>query len=210
MVAVPASTARAWAVGQNYETGGRRVEFSSLLPIAEASPPTLSFWNIVELYVLGKITRHHGVRLPNVRTALEFVQKQLGIDRPLIHQEFKTNGVDLFIERYSGLVNASASGKGQLALRGMLEHALERIEREPDGLAISLAPYRLSPEEPQYVEINPRRAFGRMIIKGTSVPTSILRQRFLADESIDSIASDYGLSRDQVETAIRWETGVAA
>ena len=210
MVAIPVSTARAWAVGQSYESRGRRIKFNPLLPIAESSPPTLSFWNVVEVYVLGKITRQHGVRLPKVRTALEYVQTKLGIERPLIHQEFRTDGVDLFIEQYSRLINASDNSRGQLALRGMLEHALARIKRDDLGLAISLAPFRHSPKEPQFVEINPRRAFGRLVIKNTSVPTSVLKQRFLAGESIDSLAGDYGLTRDQIEAAIRWETGVAA
>ncbi len=48
--------------------------------------------------------RSHGVKLPNVRSALDYVRKQFKSTRPLIDQAFQTDGLDLFLERYGWVV----------------------------------------------------------------------------------------------------------
>jgi len=64
----------------------------------------------VEAHVLAAIRRRHGVKLPKVRAALDYVRKQFQVERPLIDQAFQTNGLDLFVERYGDMINASREG----------------------------------------------------------------------------------------------------
>jgi uncharacterized protein (DUF433 family) len=163
----------------------------------------LSFWNLVEAYVLATIRRHHHVSLQKVRKALRFIESELGLARPLIEEEFLTDGVDLFVDKYGGLINASR--EGQVAIRELLAASLKRIVRDPKGLADRLFPWVRSPGEPRLVEIDPRRAFGRLVVTGTGIPTEVLAQRFRADESIADLCRDYGLSAGEVEAALRWE-----
>ncbi len=199
---VPVSTIRVWAVGRRYPTQRQGPKTARpLFSIADAQPPTLSFWNLVELYVLACMRRQHGVPLPSVRRALHFVQKELSVQRPLIEQTFLTDGKDLFIERYTQLVNASDAG--QLTL--LLTQSLQRIEADAQGLASKLYPWRLKPDEPRSVEIDPQRAFGRLIVTGTGIPTAALAERFRGGDSVEALANDYDLSREQIEAAIRWE-----
>jgi uncharacterized protein (DUF433 family) len=47
-------------------------------------------------------------------------------------------------------------------------------------------------------------------VVGTGVPTVEIADRCKAGESIDSLAMDFGLSREQVQEAIRYELPVAA
>lgn len=200
---LPASTVRFWTVGTEYRTRTGRKRSLPLIPLAEKDPPTLSFWNLVEVYVLDGIRRHHKVTLQKVRKALRFVEERMEIDRPLIEQEFLTDGVNLFIDRYSQLVNVS--DEGQLALRDLLRESLARIERDPKGLANRIYPWLRSPNERRDVVIDPRLSFGRPVLAGTTVPTEILGERFRAGDSIQDLARDYRLRPDQVEVAIRWE-----
>ena len=62
------------------------------------------------------ILRHHGVKLPKVRTALDYVKHHFRIERPLIDQAFQTDGLDLFIEHCDILINAFTQA-GQEAMK---------------------------------------------------------------------------------------------
>jgi uncharacterized protein (DUF433 family) len=53
------------------------------------------------------------------------------------------------------------------------------------------------------VVVDPRRAFGRPVIAGTSVPVTDIRGRFDAGDSIGTLAGDYDLRADQIEEALR-------
>ena len=66
--------------------------------------------------MLAAIRRGHGVALQRLRKAIQFVQRELHVERPLIHAKFKTDGVDLFVDQWGKLVNASKDG--QVAMRG--------------------------------------------------------------------------------------------
>jgi uncharacterized protein (DUF433 family) len=200
---LPRSTVRVWAVGQ-------RRGASSILPLIKPAmrrPPTLSFWNLVELYVLASIRRRYKVSMPRVRRALQYVSRELGKSRPLIEEELLTDGVSLLVDRFSRLINVSE--EGQIALRRVLEASLQRIDRDPKGLAQRLYPWTKDPAEPRHVVIDPLRSFGKPMLDESGVPTEILAERFHAGDSIKALARDYGLDPELIEVALRWETRAA-
>jgi uncharacterized protein (DUF433 family) len=166
----------------------------------------LSFMNLVEAYILAGIRRQHGVGLPQVRRALDYVQEKCGKDRPLIDQSFQTDGRFLFIEQIERLVNASKGG--QLVIPDLLPQ-LQRIERDPAGLPAKLYPctraaLACNPEsDPKIVVMNPRVSFGRPSVGG--VATSTIWSRFCAGDSPAHLASDYDLPPEAIEEAIRCE-----
>lgn len=194
---LPATTLRTWVAGT-----------ARMIPVASARPPMLSFWNLVEAYVLAALRRHHLVPLQRVRKALRYVERELNTKRPLIQQQFMTNGLDLFVEQYGRLVNASRAG--QTEMRELIEASLDRVERDPKGLATRLFPWTRAPEEPREVELDARRAFGKLVIAGTGIPTAIIADRLRAGESLEHLAKDYDLKLEQVGAALRWELGVQA
>ena len=138
-----------------------------------------------------------------MRKALAYVSDHLGVERPLVQQTFYTDGADLFVEGFSELVDVSAAG--QLALRQLLTTCIRRIGADEKGLASSLHPWLLQPNEPAFVEINPRRAFGRLLLTGTGISTEAVAERFWAGDSISHLAADYKIAVDKVEAALRWE-----
>ena len=202
------NTLRTWLVGQSYQTkaGPRRAQ--PVVHPASSKPLGLSFWNLVECSVLATIRKDHEVSLQKVRRALTFVAKELGKRRPLIDQDFSTDGVHLFVERYGRLI--AASEQGQTAMRDILEAGLTRIEGDESGLASRLFPWRSDPREPRIISVDPRVAFGQPVLVSTRVPVDVIFDRFRAGDSIDHLAEDYRVDRDRIEDLVRKWFGSAA
>lgn len=202
-LSVPVSTIRAWAVGiKRPGTQDEGTKFQAVIRPAGREPLSLSFWNLVELYVLTSLRRRHQVPMPEVRKALLYTARELQVERPLLDQTFYTDGVDIFVERYAQLVRTS---DGQLAMKELLEATLARVDRGADGKVQRLFPWLMEPKEPHFVEIDPERAFGRLVLSGTGVPVQSISERFGAGESIAELAADYRMSSAQIEQALRWE-----
>ena len=123
----------------------------------------------------------------------------------MVSQQFSTDGIDLFVEHYGALIQASQAERNQLELA--IHTHIQRIEADDQGLAIKLYPFTRSHEEnnPRIVVVDPRIAFGRLTIDGTGIATSILKERYSAGDSIDDLAADYECDRLSIEEAIRCE-----
>ncbi len=174
------------------------------------TPPLLSFFNLIEAHVLDAIRREHGIPLPKIRIALDYLSRRFPSEHPLAIQEFESDGLNLFIEKFGQLINISQSG--QLAMRAILEAYLRRIERDPLGFPCRLYPFtrKGTPDEPRVVVIDPYVSFGRPVLVGTGVPTAVIADRYKAGESIESLADDYGRNRLEIEDAIRSELQLEA
>jgi uncharacterized protein (DUF433 family) len=204
-VRVPVTTLATWVRGRTAATV--HAEPVILLP---SGSRLLSFQNLVEAHVLGAIRRHHGVPLQRVRKALRFVQKRLAQPHPLITARFETDGVDLFVDELGKLLNVSQDG--QVAIRVALQASLRRVEHDVDGLAARLFPFVCSgdADEPKSIVVDPRISFGRPILAKTGIPASTVVSRLKAGEPLQSIASDYGITLEQVTDAIRCALPAAA
>jgi uncharacterized protein (DUF433 family) len=176
----------------------------------------LSFTNLVELFVLADLRKVHGIPLQRVRTALRYVEDKLAIQRPLVRAEFKTDGIDLFVEQLipdskkSALLNASSGG--QVAVREALSARLERVEWDEKKIAARLFPFVRSDTaaQPLTIVIDPRMGFGRPVIAKTGIRTSVVAERFRAGESAPDLARDYDVEVEQIEDAVRCEYQAAA
>lgn len=207
---MPTATVRSWTVGRPYPaTSGQRY-FQPLITIRDQKPRLLSFTNLVEIHVLRAIRKQHNIELDKVRTALDFITDKLKVSHPLAHQEFRTDGIDLFVEQYGSLVNASRAG--QMLLKDAFAAHLERVEPDDSGLAIRLYPFTRSREEnnPRLVVIDPRVAFGQLVIEGTGIPTSLVAERYRSGDSIEDLAEDYRCEPLNIQEAIRCELPIAA
>lgn len=214
ILGLPVATLKAWSFGQAYRlpsSGALRRSRAVIRP-ADAKRRLLSFANLCELHVLSAIRRHHKIPLPKVRASVDYVRGKLGSDRPLLDRDFKTNGIDLFVSHASTLLNVSQ--QGQEAMRGEFETALARIERDHSGAPIRLFPFSRSSSadknQPKTVVIDPRLAFGRPVISETAVPTAIIIDRFRAGDSMAEMAGDYGVRKEDIEEALRFEQRLAA
>ncbi|MGH7205063.1 MAG: DUF433 domain-containing protein [Nitrospiraceae bacterium] len=211
---IPRTTIRDWASGRYYrgKTGER---FSKpIIPVPDPRTKLLSFMNLVEIHVLDAIRRKHNISLEKVRITVNYLSKQFPSRHPLADQEFATDGLDLFIEKFSKLINISQ--EGQLAMQAVLQAHLHRIERDLKGIPVRLYPFTRKrdlqefQEEPKAVVIDPQVSFGRPVLAGTGIATAVIAERYKAGESVDELADDYGLKRLQIEEAIRCELWLEA
>jgi len=128
------------------------------------------------------------------------------MNRPLAQAQFGTHGVDLFVEELDRILNVSRHG--QVEMGELIRVHLQRIERDPHGVPIKLYPFtRKQPrkESLKSVVMDPRIAFGRPVLVGTAVPTTVLADRFKAGDSLNDLAEDYGAQPQAIEEAIRCE-----
>ncbi|MBW4521978.1 MAG: DUF433 domain-containing protein [Scytolyngbya sp. HA4215-MV1] len=204
-LSIPIGTLRSWLHGRYYPVEEGKRYFEPLIQRPNTTTSQLSFTNLVEAHVLRVIRQVHGVRLDKVRTALDYIDQRFNIPHPLARIEFQTDGINLFIESVGRLINVSEHG--QLAMQAVLEHLLERIEWDENGIAARLFPVtRMKDQDaPKVLVIDPSISFGRPVLIGTGIPTAILAERYKAGESIDTLAHDYGCDRLQIEEAIRCE-----
>jgi len=209
---MPVATLRAWCVGYDYQAGAKR--FKPVIRLDGKKSEGLSFLNLVEAHVLSAIRRQHRIPLPKIRQALDYVAKHLQLERPLSQAQFATMGVDLFVEELDRVVNVSR--EGQVEMADLIRTHLRRIERDAHGMPIKLYPFTTKPtinsaaaqhpaESERTVVIDPRIAFGRPVLVGTSVPTAVLADRFKAGDTLSEMAEDYGAQQEAIEEAIRCE-----
>lgn len=207
---IPRATVHSWVVGRSYPTKrGKRLFKPVIEPPSEARG-LLSFVNLVEAHVLDAIRREHEIRLDKIRSAIQYLQSEFGSSHPLADHRFATDGLDPFVEKYGHLINVSQSG--QLAIKELLQAYLRRIERDAAGFAVRLYPFtrKRQQDEPKAVVIDPYISFGRPVLAGTGIPTSIVAERYKAGESVEQLADDYGRASLEIEEAIRCELELEA
>lgn len=195
---VPKSTLRSWVLGRAYtrRDGPAR---SERIIIAPGHGEALTFTNVVEAHVLSALRNEYELELSKIRRAVRYVRTTLKIDHPLAREPFKTDGVDLFVERLGELLNVSRAG--QKAMREVLEGHLERVEYG-GGSAVRLFPLHRR-DAPRTIVIDPRVAFGRPVIDGTAAPVEDIAARHQAGDGVADIAADFGVTTEQVEEALR-------
>ena len=199
---VPIKTLEYWAFG--------RKPISPLIRAASRNPRALSFMNLLECHMLASMRSLYNLRLPKIRRALAHLHKTTRYKHPLIEEPLYTNRVDLLIKEIDRLVNVSRGG--QLAIAGIVEAHLERVEYDKQIGMFRFYPFvrERSPAEPKFIVINPALGFGKPVIAGTGISTAVIASRFNARESIPELAKEYGLEEKQIEEAIRWETRAVA
>ncbi len=207
---MPRETLRSWVHGRSYVVAGQAKRSPALIQLDDSDQKYLSFINLVEAHVLAAMRRRHGVKLPKVRAALDYVRSKFDSARPLIDQAFQTDGLDLFVERYGDMINVSR--EGQNAMKELIAAYLQRIDRDPIGVPFRLYPFTritesaLSPkDDPRVIVMNPAVSFGRPIIVGTGIPVSAIYERYRAGDSVAELAEDFHLNIGAIEEAIRCE-----
>ena len=212
-IGIPHRTLHDWVSGRSDPSGGRP---RPLVSITEPSQHLLSFENMLELHVLAALRHVHGVRMRVIRNALDYLQIRFGVARPLIDEQMHTDGKTILVHRLGQLIDAGQHG--QTSMLELLDMHLDRIERNPSGIATRLFLFtRKSPQDrdaaerqPRVIAIDPAVAFGRAVIAGSRVSTAEVADRYKAGDSITDLVEDYGRTAAEIEEAIRCELNLKA
>jgi len=201
-VRLPAATLRSWVIGRDYPKGDSQATFHPLIKPAHKQPVQLSFYNLIEAHVLRSLRTEHGVALAELRKSIAFAEKKLQVQRLLLSPDLRTHAAEIFLDRYVGLINLSASG--QLAMRVAFERHLQRVEWDEWQFPVRLYPYLDSTPHTadRPIAIDPKVAFGRPIVRRAGVSTAAIADRIDAGETVAAVAEDYDLSTEEVQQAV--------
>jgi uncharacterized protein (DUF433 family) len=204
---LPASTLRAWLRGQaNFE----RV-FTP--PTDATTSRELSFFNLIEAFVIAELRRKHEVPMSDVRASLAYLTRIYKTPHPLATVDLHIFNRELFAALDGRNINVTRGGQWPLeeVIKDLLrrvdkgEHGIQRfypVLAPPPGvkrsLATDLAAYRP-------IVVDPEVAFGRPVINGTGIPTEVIADRRRGGDSIRAIAEDYDRPEKEIREALAFE-----
>jgi uncharacterized protein (DUF433 family) len=208
---IPKATIRAWVKGTTYSDRGTTKSFRRVIELPGKSLSLLSFYNLAEAHVLRSLRTEYNIPLQVIRKALDYVGHEYELQRPLIQEQFRTDGVTLFVERLGRLVDVAQPDQELLPV---LTDYLDRIEWE-DAFAARLYPFTRvvrTKDAPRAIVIDPTRSFGRPVLDRLGVTTNVIAERYKAGDSIAKLLEEYGGEQADIEEAIRSElhVGIAA
>lgn len=201
---LPAATLRSWVAGRSYPKGEGKGHFQPLLKPAQAKPPVLSFWNLVEAHVLRSLRTEHGLPVRELRKAIKYAERELAIDHLLLRRDLCTHAGQVFLDQYGRLISLNASG--QLALRKVFEEHLKRVDWDEWQFPVRLYPFVSGESQAQRpIAIDPTIAFGRPVVVSAGVSTGAIAGRIDAGEAVRDLADDYGMTQEEIEQAVLYE-----
>lgn len=218
-LSIPPSTLTTWAYGyERPKAGARR---ATAEPIITAVRPQHSgdaavpFIGLAEAYALAAF-RSGRVPMQRIRPAIDVLDVELGLEHALASRRLYTDGAEVLFDYAT---NAGDTPEGdsarelvvvrnnQRVFSEVVQAYLQRVDFAADGYAQLI---RL----PQYwaaeVTIDPDHGFGRPRFSRGGASVEDVIDLFRAGEPVDAVADEYGLSRDEVEDAIRVATRAVA
>lgn len=162
----------------------------------------LPFVGFAEAYALTAL-RRAGVSMQEIRPAVADLEREVGIAHALASRNLSTDGVRVLYKYAGDDPDHTVVRTKQKQFRKVVEEYLSPIHYGDDGWAdrITLPLY-----EHARVVVDPQKAFGHPLLASGLARVEDIADRFAAGESIDDIASDFRISRAEVEDVIRVET----
>ncbi len=201
-------TLRRWLEG--YTVGGTR--YPPVIRPGPTGDDAVTWGEFVEAAFLREY-RHRGVSLQRIRPFVEALRKEFHVLWPLAHfqpvVDPQARELVLQLQQLTGLDEelylVVQRGPGwQLQWSAPMEQFLDKVDFDEAGIAQRL--YPRGPE--QRVALDPELTFGLPQVGG--VRTETIGEAYATGDSIEGIAEQWGLSREDVEAALRWELQLKA
>lgn len=219
LLRVPPATLFWWLDG-----GTRRSKLYPPVIRPEATGERSLTWaEFVEARYLRAYRRGLGVRLGEIRHFIDELRDFFQVPYPLAHQKPLVLGQSLVVEAQDrvGLspdwwmfVKAGGQVIASPASADFLAHvdfeprsAVDSETNESAGGGLVQRIYPLGKEDPTVV-IDPAMRFGSPAVHGIS--TGVLAELIDAGDTIDEVAADYGLSVEELKTAVGYEWSIAS
>ncbi len=166
----------------------------------------LSYLQLVELAFVSTFRRKR-LSLKRIRKAREYLAQMFGVEFPFAQLDVRTDGARILKEyeaEDADLVRKLivADQSGQLLWENLTEKRFEEFEYDPQwGLALTWHPRGKNVP----IVLDPRVAFGAPRVRGTGVPTWVLKGRIIAGESLRQIQKDFLIDEQQLRAALEFE-----
>jgi uncharacterized protein (DUF433 family) len=198
------SRVREWFRGRPRGPGRAPVFLGDYAPVG--GDFAISFHDLIDLYVAGQL-REHGVSLQTVRRVYQRMKKDLGTEHPFCRKELLSDGKIVFTRNVDdeGREQLAEALTGQGVFPDVLLPFLKQIDY--DRATVLARRWRIAED----VVVDPTICFGRPTVEAAGVPTAILAAAYAANgRDADLVADWYGVHRDHVLAAARFEGGRAA
>jgi uncharacterized protein (DUF433 family) len=215
---VPPSTLEDWAYGYRWRRADGRVAVADAV-ITAVRPvrryeAALPFIGLAEAYALASF-RQAGVPLQRIRPAIDALRHGLGVEHPLANRRLHADGAEVLYD-YAQRGDDSPGAIPELVVVRSSQlvfgaetagQYLRWVEFAPDGYAqvIRLPQYRVAE-----VTVDADHAFGRPRFARGGAGVEDVAGLFLAGEAVETVAAEFGLTRAEVEDAVRVATRAAA
>ena len=198
-----------WINGRSYPTVGGERFFDPVIEIADSENGLLSFFNLAELHVLAATRYQHKVGFPAVRAAMDTIREKYPSERhPLLSHEFKTNGIDLFVQ--SVAENENLSTPKQLNFKMIMDEFLRNVIEDDDNLIKKIYPLIPGQPDDKVISITYGISSGQPVIDRYGVPVWLIHDRYKAGETIDDLADDFAVPPQSIRRAIDYSERRAA
>jgi uncharacterized protein (DUF433 family) len=165
-----------------------------------------SFANLMEFRFVAFFV-DAGVKLREIRKNMDEARVTLHLRHPFAtNVVFKTDGSKIVAEiahRHGVADIYDLKSKNFEMVTVVYMSLKEGVVYDPKGNAEAWFPRRaLAPN----VIVHPRLAFGRPVLRGNGIPTEAIASTFKAEDSIDTTAMLFEISRSRVKEAVAFET----
>ena len=197
LVGTPPETFRRWARG--YTTGsGTRI--SPFVTAAEGRGYTVPFVGLAEAWIVRAFSTA-GVPTVRIRSAVEQLRKQIGLEHALVSEQLATDGADILwdMQKTDGLDTRLIVVRNNQAVFGeVVREHLKRIDYR-DGFAGTLHFPRSDGAD---LTVDPTVNYGQPTLTRYGVRASDIRERVAAGDTIDEVAHDFDVPRATVSNLV--------
>ncbi len=200
---------RRWLKGYTWTHDGNVHASNSLwrrqLPEFENSL-ALSFLDLIEARFVDAF-RNAGVPWTEIRSAAARAAELLGVDHPFSSRRFMTDGRRIFTQilDQKGGAKLLELSKSQYAFEKVVSPSFcKNIDFDESALRWWWLGRKRS------VVIDPARQFGTPIVAREGVPTRVLFEAYLAEDSVARVSALFTVEKSAVQDAIDFERRLAA
>ena len=163
----------------------------------------ISFHGLIELVVIGELIEEGFTIQKIFKSRVDLANKTSKV-YPFatndVNKRLKVSGSDITWEFESG--NVTLNGKGQFNIE-IVREFFRDIEFDTSGIAQRIVPSKGLGK----IEITPKRAGGKpSIISQQGVRVETILRFYDGPESVDDIISDYGISEEDINAAIAFQS----
>jgi len=173
-------------------------------PVIEAqlrNEKLISFYDLVQAMAIDKARAY--VPLPKIRQAIEYAKKKYGVQLPLAYKHelwFFDNDLHIKFPNDT-VVQVSGKQKGQTAIELIVEPYKKDLTFDTAGFVQSYMPFTKFGRD---IVLDPKKQFGQPLVGDTGYRADVLDNAFVAEKSVDSVASIYGVDVRDVKVAVAY------
>jgi uncharacterized protein (DUF433 family) len=203
---LPLAKLHRWVGGYAvHDSGSKRFPVGEFSVEERGRDRHFNFLSLIEVFTIAEL-RDQGVSPLTLRNCRTELSERFDTEYPFALQGLLVNGRKM-VKEMGETVYLELGNNGQQAFEELISPFCKKIDFD---MTTKLAERYFPQNNDKNVVVDPRHAFGRPVISGTNITTEALNSLARGGDRLEDIADDYGLTLDQVQSALRFENHQAA